>query len=111
MQEVRSLAFYDEEMCRLVETTLKQMKTEIKFFDKVNVRVEKCKKFNRWYLIIYLVGNHHPWLTEFIRVGYQRIKGLRYRLKDDHARINLIYSCRPFKGWGYKPYLNVVSSC
>lgn len=111
MQEVRSLAFYDENVCRLVEKTLKQMKTEVKVFDKVDVRVEKCKKFNRWYLVVFLLGNHHQWLAEFIRVGYQRIRGLRYLLKEEHDRINLFYSCQPFKGWEYKPYLNVVSLC
>ena len=109
MQEVRSLAFYDEKMCRLVEKTLKEMKTEIKVFDEVNVRVEKCKIHQRWYIVIYILTNRHQWLREFCRVGYQRIRGLRYRLKSQHEKINLFYSCKPFKGWSYEPYQMVVS--
>ena len=41
MQEVKSFAFYDEDICKKVEKTLKQMRVEISLFKDIEIKKEK----------------------------------------------------------------------
>lgn len=109
MQEVKSFAFYDEDICKKVEKTLKQMRVEISLFKDIEIKKEKDEERPRWFLIISSADIDYRWLVEFVRLAYKRICGIRYTLKNEHDRINMIYSCRPFKGWGYREYQMVIS--
>lgn len=109
MQEVRSFAFYGEKISKDVEILIKRIKIETKVFEQVEVVREEDSERKRWFIKISVPDGYEQWLADFVRLAYVRICGFRYLLKDRHDRINLIYSARPFKGWGYQPYRMVIS--